>query len=329
MTLVRIATFNLENLDDKPDQTPTLGERIAVMRPQLQRVNADILCLQEVNGQESPGQPRQLLALQELISGTQYSGYEQVSTMTADGQQVYDERNLVILSRFPVAAHQTIRHDLVSQPQYRMVTAEPAVTEAQSITWERPLQHATVSLPDGTSLHVLNAHLKSRIPTNIPGQKVDSYTWSSVSGWAEGYFISSMKRVGAALEARALIDQLFAADEQARIVMCGDLNADLDDVPVKALRGDVEDTGNGTLATRVMFPCEQTIPEPSRYTLFHHGKGNMLDHVLASRSLLALYRGSEVHNEMLHDESVAFAMDDKYPESDHAPVIATFEIATA
>ena len=49
---LRIATFNLENLDNKPGEKPTLDERIAVMRPQLIRLNADILCLQEVNGQE-------------------------------------------------------------------------------------------------------------------------------------------------------------------------------------------------------------------------------------------------------------------------------------
>jgi endonuclease/exonuclease/phosphatase family metal-dependent hydrolase len=47
-TTVRIATFNLENFDDKPNTRPTIEERIALMRPQLLRINADILCLQEV-----------------------------------------------------------------------------------------------------------------------------------------------------------------------------------------------------------------------------------------------------------------------------------------
>jgi hypothetical protein len=48
--------------------------------------------------------------------------------------------------------------------------------------------------------------------------------------------------------------------------------------------------------------------------------------VLASRELLAFYRGAEVHNELLHDESVAFAGDVKFPESDHAPAVAEFEV---
>jgi hypothetical protein len=33
-----------------------------------------------------------------------------------------------------------------------------------------------------------------------------------------------------------------------------------------------------------------------------------------------------VHNELLHDESIVFASRIFYPESDHAPVIARFEM---
>lgn len=324
-TTIRIATFNLENLDQS--QNPTLAARIAVLRPQLNRLRADILCLQEVNGQEQPGQPRQLLALQELLTGTAYAGMNRFSTLLADGSQVFDERNLVIVSRFPIAQQQQIKHQFIAQPAYKKLTAIPVENAADPVTWERPLLHATVTLPDGSSLHVINAHLKSKIPTPIPGQegqRQHNYAWKSVAGWAEGFFLSAVKRVGQALEMRALIDTLFDADPAAQIIVCGDLNADLEDVPLKAIRGEVEDTGNATLATRVMVPCENTVPEPSRFSLLHHGRKQMLDHVLASRALLAFYRGTEIHNELLHDETIAFATDLKYPESDHAPVVAEF-----
>ena len=52
-----------------------------------------------------------------------------------------------------------------------------------------------------------------------------------------------MKRVGQALETRILIDGIFDQDASALIVVCGDFNADLEDVPVQAIRGDVENTG--------------------------------------------------------------------------------------
>jgi exonuclease III len=328
-TKLRIATFNLENFDDKPGQKPTLDERIAVMRPQLLRVNADILCLQEVNGQEEQGQPRRLLALNKLFEGTGYAAFHQVSTTTANGVDVYDERNLVVVSRFPITEHHQYNQDPALgsiKPQYRKVTAVPPEQNAKDVEWERPILYAKLDLGNNRTLHVINVHLKSKLPTSIPGQQINSNTWKTASGWAEGFFLSSMKRVGQALETRMLIDKLFDADGQALIVTCGDFNADTDDVPVEAIRGDVEDTGNGKLATRVLVPCERTIPEPARYSLFHQGKGNMLDHLLVSRNLLTFYKDAEIHNELLHDESVAFATDVKFPESDHAPVIAEFEL---
>jgi hypothetical protein len=75
-------------------------------------------------------------------------------------------------------------------------------------------------------------------------------TWQTPSGWAEGFSLSSMKRVGQALETRIPIDSLFGANEDALIVVCGDFNADLDEVLVETFRGDVENTGNDKLAKR-------------------------------------------------------------------------------
>jgi hypothetical protein len=45
---------------------------------------------------------------------------------------------------------------------------------------------------------------------------------------------------------------------------------------------------------------------------------------LASRPPRAYWQGSEAHNETLHEESVAFALDTTFPEPDHPPVIAEF-----
>jgi len=323
---LRIATFNLENLDDKPGEFPALATRIAVIRPQLGRLNADVICLQEVNGQEVAGSPRRLLALQELLEGTPYENYHVASTTVVGSSQVYNERNLVILSRFPILEHAQHKHRFAPAPQYRKVTANPPELVADDVTWERPLLHARVQLPGARTLHVINVHLKSKRPDTIAGQQLDRFTFRTASGWAEGFFVSAIKRVGQALEARMFIDTLFDADEQAMIVLCGDLNADFDETPVEALRGEVENTGNWLLAGRVMVPCEFTVPEPSRFSLYHMGRPRMIDHILASRPLLAFYRGAEIHNEVLHDESIAFASDVKFPESDHAPVVAEFSL---
>jgi endonuclease/exonuclease/phosphatase family metal-dependent hydrolase len=300
-----------------------LDERIALMRPQIVRLRADIACFQEVHGQERPGQPRALLALPRLLEGTNLDGATLVSSLDSTGS-VANERNLVVATQHTILAQEQLLNDLVAEPRYRRLTAIPPDTDAVAIGIERPILHVTVDA-GAVVLHVINVHLKSKIPTDIPGQKVDNFTWRTADAWAEGSFVSSMKRMSQALEVRRLVDRILDVDPDARIVVAGDFNATPDEVPVLAIRGAVEDTGKGDLAGRVLVPIENTVPEPARYSLFHQGRPQLLDHMLVTRNLLAFYRGSEIHNEVLHDESAAFADDRKFPESDHAPVVATFE----
>jgi endonuclease/exonuclease/phosphatase family metal-dependent hydrolase len=321
-TPTRIATFNLENLDDEPNQRPSLAERLPLLRPALERLRADVLCLQEVNGQTQPDGKQGLTALRTLIAGTQYELFHMAHTQTQAGPP-YNARNLVVLSRFPVVERRQIKNSQ-GAPSYQKVTAIPPETVARPVEWERPILYVRLDLGGNRALHVLNLHLKSKLPSEIPGQKKDQYTWKSARGWAEGYFISSMKRVGQALEARLVVDEIFEAEPEAWVLVCGDFNAESEDVAAVAIRGPVEETGNPELSIRVLVPCENTVPESSRYTLFHLGKGLMLDHVFVSRPMSAFYHAAEIHNEVLPDESGAFRTDLAFPESDHAPVVAEF-----
>lgn len=325
-TKLRIATFNLMNLDDRSDRLPRLEERIPVLRPQLVRLDADILCLQEVCGQRERGGNLRLDAMNRLLECTPYESYKRVTTVEGNSGHVFEHHNLVILSRYDIVEHHQYMHEYAPSPRYQKVTALPEEREAREISWERPILHAKVQLPNNMTVDVINLHLKSRRPTSIQGHKLSDRTWKTASGWAEGVFISSMKRIGQALETRILIDKLFDENPCALIAVCGDFNEEFDEVSIEAIRGDVENTGNMNLAMRVMVPTERNIPEPARYSLLHNGKGKMLDHILVSRTLLAYFKGSEVHNELLHDESIVFAPKIFYPESDHAPVIAHFEL---
>jgi predicted extracellular nuclease len=323
--ILRIATFNMENLDDGLEVTPPLAERIRIMRPQLRRVAADIICLQEIHGQGSAGS-RTLAALDQLVSGTPYEEFHRKTTLTTSNQ-LYDQRNIVTLARFPIVAGQIVRDSAGPRPSYRMATANPPDTTANPLEWERPMLYTQIDLGAGRLLHLINVHFKSKLASNIPGQKVDNYTWRSVPAWAEGSFISAMKRLGQALQARLLIDSIFDTHGlDTLIAIAGDFNAQADEVSAIAIRGPVEETGNPDHAPRVMVPCENNVPDSSRYSLFHLGKGQMLDHIFVSRPLLRYFRGAEIHNEALPDESGAFRDDRKFPESDHAPVVAVFDL---
>ena len=41
---MRIASFNIENLTDRPGADVPLAARLDILRPQLERLDADILC---------------------------------------------------------------------------------------------------------------------------------------------------------------------------------------------------------------------------------------------------------------------------------------------
>ncbi|MFQ5972074.1 MAG: endonuclease, partial [Alphaproteobacteria bacterium] len=103
-------------------------------------------------------------------------------------------------------------------------------------------------------------------------------------------------------------------------------NAGLDEVPTRIIRGAEEDTGSGELAPRALVPLERSVAEDRRYTVVHHGRPEMLDHILVSHGLMAYYRRFEVHNEALGDELVGFAEVRHDPASYHAPVAAEFAL---
>ncbi|GAB6051571.1 endonuclease/exonuclease/phosphatase family protein [Magnetospira thiophila] len=319
---LRIATFNLESLgaDD-------LDERIAILRPQLARLRADVLCLQEVDGQRgASGKQRSLTALEALLAETPYATYHHAHTRSLSTGGARDRHNLVLLSRFPLRQYRQVRHDFVPAPSYRS-PGEPSA--AQPIEWDRSLLQAELALDGGRTLHVLNVHLRAPRAAYVPGGKTHPPAWDGMTQWAEGMFLAAVKRAGQTFEARLLIDQILDREPEALIAVCGDFNADLYQTPVRTIRGDEEDAANPHLVGRILVPLEKSLSHSQRYSVVHHGRPQMLDHVLVSRPLLGWYRHSEIHNEALGDELVGSHAVPGGPESYHAPVVAEFEIPDA
>ena len=324
-TDLRLATFNVENLGEGSPDQGLANQRIAILRPQLLRLRADILCLQEINGQrdEHDGQ-RHLSALDTLLQETPYRDFHRTTTTSPSSKGARDKHNLVILSRHPVVEHSQIHHDLVERPLYRQATGRPINDKAQAIEWDRPFQHAALKIGKHRMVHVINLHLRAPRAAFIEGQKIDSHTWGSVPGWAEGYFLAAVKHAGQALEVRLFIDRLLDADPEALIAVTGDFNAEDHETPVQMIRGDEEDIGNGELTRRVLVAVERSLPESIRFSVIHGGRPRMVDHILVSQNLCGKYLGSEIHNEALGDELSTPAVIKGAPDSFHAPVVAEF-----
>jgi len=322
---LRIATFNLESLDDRPGREPSLAVRLRALRPRLLRLAADLLCLQEVNAQPSHRhRPRRLAALDALLRDTPYETYARVATTDAAGKGPLDVHNLVILSRLPVLAGRQLLHDLVPPPSYRPVTADPPAAAATALAWDRPLLHAEIDLGGGRRLHLLNLHLRAPRAAFIPGQKAGAGAWKSVPGWAEGFFLAAVKRAGQALEARLLVDRLFDAEPRALIAVGGDFNAGSREMPTRLLRADTRDIGDERLVTRALVAVEEMVAEARRYSVLHRGRKEMLDHLLVSPALLPWCRRVVIDNEGLGDEAALAA--ELSPDSFHAPLLAEFEL---
>ncbi len=324
---MRIASFNLENLELVSRSGVTIEERADILRPQLERLRADILCLQEVNGQRSGHEEhRSVHALDALLKETPYQSFHRVTTSGPGGSGVADVHNLVILSRRPILAHREVRHSHAPPITYRSITASPPA-QSEPVLFDRPILMAEIEGAGGPTLFVFNVHLRAPLATPIPGQKESSAVWKSIRGWAEGYFLSGLKRSAQALELRLVIDELLDADQRAAIAICGDFNAEDHETPLKIVIGAEEDTGNGLLANRSMVVLDRTLPKDRRFSALHHGRPQMLDHILISRSLFGRFSTIEVHNETLEDEVIAGAKVQQSLSSLHAPVVAEFVLS--
>jgi len=320
---LRVATFNLENLDEHRRVGAPLDERIAVLRPQLLALRADVLCLQEVSAHTRHGGQHPLRALDRLLAGTPYATFARATSKVASGGPS-DKHNVVVLSRLPIVAEQQHFHDLVDPPIVRLTTTPQPRDER--VRWDRPVLEVHLALPDGRLLVVFDAHLRAPLAASIEGQKLSPLVWRTVDGWAEGYLLAAIKRVGQALELRRRIDQLLDADSQARILVAGDLNAEITASALRILRADIEDTGNPALASRSLVALEEHIAEDRRYTVLHRGRRLMLDHLLASASLASCYVDGAILNEGLLDEYELEVAHVEPVGSLHAPLVVELEL---
>lgn len=312
---VRLATFNLENLDWAAAHPDAFARRRSALLPILERLDADVLCLQEIDAQKIHKRgARAYLALDRLVAGTPLAAFHRALSLAPGRDAPADVHNLAILSRWPIRASRQIHHDIVARwlwPPPRDGDAQPPPIE---IAWDRPTLYAAIEGPDGRLLHVVNLHL--RAPRAVPVATARGL--GSSRALIEGQFVAAQKREGQALEARLFVETRFDEEPGARIAICGDFNADAHDAPTRMLRGGHEDDAD---SPRDLIALEERVDAARRYTVIHAGRPKLIDHILASRALAAGWRETIILNDGLEDEVFAREPIDG---SLHAPVMAAF-----
>lgn len=315
---MRIATFNIENLDHPVEH------RLSVLRPAFERLEADIVCLQEVNSQKIPNtSERHLGALEQLLDGTDYAGFHRAETQSEVHAGAASTHNLVTLSRYPIVENRQIWHHRVPPLSVPLCTTTDTTDVATPVRFDRPFLATEIDV-GGTRLHVINVHLRAPLAASIPDQKISTFSWKSVSGWAEGYYLSGLKRTGQALEVRIVVDEIFDADATAHVLVTGDFNAEEHETGPRIVAGAPEDTGNPELAGRSLVLLDRAINSGQRFSVIHYGNRQMLDHMFASHALYGRFRAIAVHNEALGDEVVGYSRDVVAAGSYHAALVATF-----
>lgn len=322
---MRLATLNIESLDLPPRSELPIETRAAVLRPVLERLDADILCLQEVNAQRVPGEKeRRLVALDLLLAGTRYEAYARATTARPDGHGAADVHNLVTLSRLPIVEQRVIRHQHVEAERHNMVSgAAPGVL---AVEFERPLLATRIATSSGAHLTVFNLHLRAPLASSIPGEKTGPFSWRTMRGWAEGFYLSALKRTGQALELRLAVDEVLRGEPAALVAVAGDFNAEDHETPLRLVAGSPEDTGSSALAGESLVVLDRALPADRRWSVLHAGRPQMLDHILASRALYGRFRAIEAHNEAIGDEMMAYGKSMEAAGSYHAGVVAEFKL---
>jgi endonuclease/exonuclease/phosphatase family metal-dependent hydrolase len=315
----RLATYNLENLDLHGSHAPPFEARIAALRPVLDTLDADVLCLQEVNAQKQAGQGRNFAALDRLIEGTSYERFHRAHSLRPGHDEPADVHNLVVLSRFPISQKRDLWHDHVAPAIWQPLSA-PDQTPLR-LEWDRPVLYVQLALPEGRALHLLDLHLRAPRAVFLPGGKQDG-SWRSTAAWAEAYMLAAQKRQGQALEARLFVESIFDADPDALIAACGDLNAEAQEMPTRILQALPEDVETEAFAARALLPLERRVAEVERYSVLHDGRHVLLDHILASQGLARRCRQVCICNTGLADEARFVG---PVSGSLHAPLLATFD----
>ncbi len=113
------------------------------------------------------------------------------------------------------------------------------------------------------------------------------------------------------------------------IAVAGDFNAENHGPTLQLAVAAEDDLGSNELASHSLIVLDRAISADRRWSVLHHGRQQMLDHILASRALYGHFRAIEVHNEGLGDEALGYGKSMHSAASYHAAVVAQFEMARA
>jgi endonuclease/exonuclease/phosphatase family metal-dependent hydrolase len=335
MIVFKVMTWNLENLaafghTDGPDTPTEYEQKINGLAGTILENDADVLAVQEVLDPN---------AFHDLVSrlGGCYP-YTLLATPDARGIRVG------FLSKLPFEDQEEI-----STFPEGSLDCVPGIdghgNSIDVIKLGRSALHVQVCPLLGFPIHLITIHLKSKLPSypSRTGKARFSTNDEDERARVAGYGL--LRRTAEAVALRVRVNELLEARPDEALILCGDCNDVANAATTQILQGpsgseipdidekthhdhafDTPDTGD---AVR-LFNLAARIHHENRYSRINNGNKELIDHIFVSEELLPGHpRRLPVVDSLVNNlESVTDDPRQRLgkPCSDHAPVIATFQM---
>jgi predicted extracellular nuclease len=332
MTSFTVTTWNVENLfrPTKDSEQAAYDQKLQSQAEIILKLAPDVLALQEI------GSPEALDDLVNLLDG-QYP-HSALSNFPDKNRPI----RVGFLSKLAISDPSDITDfPDAGLPEVPGINREG---EPESVkTLSRGALQIRVTPKPGVDIHLITAHLKSKL-LSFPApagksrfEPKDENERARVAGFA------LLKRTAEAIALRVQANKLLEGNDKKALIMLGDLNDGSFAATTQILYGpggsqpetggfDRNDKGDDTR----LFNLSELIPEERRYSRVFQGKGELIDHILASKDLIPGEPPQKPQVDAYHPEASSLpsitnnpgdraGQASKFP-SDHAPITASFEL---
>jgi endonuclease/exonuclease/phosphatase family metal-dependent hydrolase len=268
---LRFATLNVCNLalpglrfydGVEPYTAEQYEARIAWLAQQLDRLDADVIGLQEIF---SAAALNDVLAASRLYRDAWHAC---AGPTLLDGKPT---PGVAIISRLNRSDEAAAHQRLPGGPTFILPQRDAGITD-----FTRPVLHARLQFAPQRMLHLFVLHLKSPRP-----DFVDGHNPADAPACAMAMLRSLMRRGIDAWGVRRLIADVVAR-EPAPVVVMGDFNDDADAVTTQiVMTGGAENAGSRLRHCSRLQALRDPLRDPG-YTFFHGGRHECIDHVLVS-----------------------------------------------
>jgi endonuclease/exonuclease/phosphatase family metal-dependent hydrolase len=349
MTTFTVMTWNVQNLflptnDSGPDNERLFARKLESLAKVINFAKPDVLALQEIGPDGALGR------LQAALT--------HAMPHASEGQADRRGIHVATLSTVPMQSMHQVRQFPGSLRPIQIKDAaldDPQTREDETLTVRmgRGALEVVVTI-DGTPVTILNAHFKSKLITyaRLAGIVSGDPFIPNDEGERNRYAAYALYlRTGEALTVRERLNQLLADPKRPSdikkgtgkfksVVFCGDLNDEVEAATTQIIQGpsgseigtngfDRSDSGDGYRMWNLSPLLPDVDGEPA-YTRRYKGRGELIDHIFASHKLVNPRNLPEARTIMLPDPLPDMGDDPdarrNEPGSDHAAVVATFEL---